>query len=399
MAFVSRRRFISLAGFATLALAGCQSVSDTGSKPASGTLSAPVGTVESSALGNVMGQGQVKVALILPQTGTGAQTAVSLKNAAEMALAEFNNPNIQLLVKDDKGTPQGANEAAQAAINEGAEVILGPLFAQSVAAAGGVARQANVPVIGYSTDASVAGNGVYLLSFPPQSDVERIVEHASQSGRKAFAGLVPDNAYGTVVEAAFKETVARVGGRVVAFERYPADKAGAEATAKRFAQTAGTAADAIFVPGSASVVPGLVQAMTSAGVDTKRAMLLGTGLWDDPAILSSSVMAGARFAGADKSLWQSFSTRYRGRYGSEPVRTASLAYDSVTLIAALVQTQGAQRFAASTLTNSSGFTGVDGLFRFRPNGTIQRGLAILEVSGGATRVVAPAPASFASAGL
>ncbi|GGE49946.1 penicillin-binding protein activator [Agaricicola taiwanensis] len=396
MAVVSRRRFLSLAGFASLALAGCQSVSD---NTGSGLLSAPTTAVETRALGDVMGQGQVKVALLLPQTGTGAPTATSLRNAAEMALAEFNNPNIQLLVKDDKGTPQGAAEAAQAAINEGAEVILGPLFAQSVAAVGGVARQANVPVIGYSTDASVAGSGVYLLSFPPQGDVERIVEHASQSGRKSFAGLVPDNAYGTVVEAAFKETVARVGGRLVAFERYPADQAGAQAAAKRFAATAGTSADAIFVPGSASVVPGLVQAMTAAGVDTRRAMLLGTGLWDDPALLSSPVMAGARFAGADKAMWQSFSSRYRARYGSDPVRTASLAYDSVTLIAALVQTQGMQRFSPGVLTNSSGFSGVDGLFRFRPNGTIQRGLAVLEVGGGTTRVVAPAPRSFASAGL
>ena len=116
-------------------------------------------------------------------------------------------------------------------------------------------------------------------------------------------------------------------------------------------------------------------------------------------LIASPVMAGARFAGADQSGWQSFSSRYRGRYGSDPVRTASLAYDAVSLVAALVQTQGGQRFAQTTLTNPSGFRGVDGVFRFQTDGTIDRGLAVLEINGGAARIVSPSPQSFSSAGL
>src|SRR5437667_268641 len=139
-------------------------------------------------------------------------------NAAEMALAEFNSQDLQLLVKDDGGSAPGAQQAAQPALDEGAELILGPLFAYSVTPVGQLARARNVPVIAFSTDANVAARGVYLLSFLPESDVERIVGYAAGAGKRSFAALVPDNAYGTVAEAAFKQSVARRGGRIVALE-------------------------------------------------------------------------------------------------------------------------------------------------------------------------------------
>src|SRR5436190_13746739 len=144
-----------------------------------------------------VGSGQVKVGLILPLSAAGnaGVAAQSMKNAAEMALAEFQNPNIQLLVKDDGGSPQGANGGAQQAVSEGAEIILGPLFAASVPAVAQVARTRGVSVIAFSTDSSVAGRGVYLLSFLPESDVNRIVDYSVGIGKKSFAALLPDNAY------------------------------------------------------------------------------------------------------------------------------------------------------------------------------------------------------------
>ncbi|KIF65878.1 ethanolamine utilization protein EutM, partial [Streptomyces sp. AcH 505] len=156
-----------------------------------------------------VGTGQVKVGLILPLSGQGnaGVAAQSMKNAAEMALAEFQNPNIQLLVKDDGGNPQGAQQGAQQALDEGAEIILGPLFAQSVPPASQLTRTRNVPMIAFSTDSSVAGRGVYLLSFLPESDVNRIIDYAAGTGKRSFAALLPENAYGSVVEAAFKQAV------------------------------------------------------------------------------------------------------------------------------------------------------------------------------------------------
>ena len=168
-----------------------------------------------------VGTGGVKVGLVLPLSASGnaGVAALSMKNAAEMALAEFQNPNIQLLIKDDAGSPQGASQGTQQALDEGAEILLGPIFAHSVSPVGQTARSRNVPVVAFSTDANVATRGVYLLSFLPESDVDRVVSYAISQGKKSFAAAIPDNAYGSVAEAAFKQSVARRGGRVVAPHR------------------------------------------------------------------------------------------------------------------------------------------------------------------------------------
>jgi branched-chain amino acid transport system substrate-binding protein len=347
---------------------------------------------------SAIGTGQVKVGLILPlaASGNAALAAQSMKNAAEMALAEFNAPNTQLLVKDDGGTVQGAQAAAQQVLDEGAEIVLGPLFAHSVAPAGQLARGRGVPVIAFSTDANVAARGVYLLSFLPESDVDRIVGYAVAQGKRAFAALVPDNAYGSVVQAAFQQTVARRGARVIAIERYPQDPQQMQEAIRRVAQAA-TQADAIFIPdGSDSVA--VVQGLTAAGVSARRVQPLGTGLWDDPQIFSNSALQGAWFAAPETTGYRNFVGRYRSRFGRDPVRTATLAYDAASLVAALVKTQGPQRFSDQVLTNTSGFSGIDGIFRFRPDGTNERGLAVFRVSPSGGQVISPAPKAFAGSG-
>ena len=326
-----------------------------------------------------------------------AVAAQSMRNSAEMALAEFNNPDIQLLVKDDGGSAPGAQQAAQQALDEGAEIILGPLFALTVGPVGQLARSRNIPVIAFSTDANVAARGVYLLSFLPETDVERIVGYAASQGKRSFAALIPDNAYGTVVEAAFKQAVGRRGGRIIAIERYPFDKGQMAGPVRTVAQSAARA-DAIFIPDGADTVPAVVQTLNTSGMDTKRVQLLGTGLWEDAQIFSNPALDGAWYAGPDSAGFRNFSARYRTRYGQDPVRTASLAYDAVALVAALVKTQGAQRFSEEILTNSSGFTGIDGLFRFRPDGTNQRGLAVMRVTPSGGQIISPPPKAFGGSG-
>jgi ABC-type branched-subunit amino acid transport system substrate-binding protein len=339
-----------------------------------------------------VGTGQVKVGLVLPLSASGnaGVAAVSMKNAAEMALAEFQNPNIQLLIKDDAGSAQGAQQGTQQALDEGAEIILGPLFAASVPATAQLTRPRGVSVIAFSTDSSVAGRGVYLLSFLPESDVNRIVEYAAGTGKKSFAALLPDNAYGNVVEAAFKQVVGRKGGRIVAFEKYGADRATA---ARTVAQALG-GADALFIADDGDSVVAVADALTAAGANLKNIQLLGTGLWDNPRVFASPNLQGGLYAAPDPSGFRSFSGRYRTKFGAEPVRTATLAYDAVALVAALARTQGGQRFSSEVLTNPSGFAGIDGLFRFRNDGSNERGLAVMKVTTGGGTAVAGSPKSF-----
>jgi ABC-type branched-subunit amino acid transport system substrate-binding protein len=340
----------------------------------------------------VAGNGQVKVGLVLPLSASGnaAVAALSMKNSAEMALAEFQNPNIQLLIKDDGGNPQGAQQGTQQALDEGAEIILGPLFALSVPATAQLTRTRGVSVIAFSTDSSIAGRGVYLLSFLPESDVNRIVEYSASIGKRSFAALLPDNAYGNVVEAAFKQAVGRRGGRIVAFEKYGADRA---TPARTVASSLGTA-DALLLADDGDSVVATADALTGAGANLRNIQLLGTGLWDNPRVFASPALQGGLYAAPDPSGFRAFSGRYRTKYGSEPVRTATLAYDSVALVAALARTQGPTRFSSDVITNPSGFAGIDGLFRFRADGTNERGLAVMRVGSGGGVPVAGSPKSF-----
>jgi substrate-binding family protein len=339
-----------------------------------------------------VGSGQVKVGLILPLSagGNAGAAAQSMKNAAELALSEFLNPNLQLLIKDDAGSAQGAQQSAQQAIDEGAELILGPLFASSVPATAQAARSKGISVIAFSTDSSVAGRGVYLFSFLPESDVNRIIEYAASIGKRSFAAMLPENAYGNVVEAAFKQAVPRRGGRIAAFERYGADRASA---ARNVAQALGQA-DALFLADDGDAVVTVADALAAAGANLQNIQLLGTGLWDNPHVFSSSRFQGGLFAAPDPTGFKSFARRYRGKYGTEPVRTATLCYDAVALTAALSRTQGGQRFTADVLQNPSGFAGIDGLFRFRADGTNERGLAVMRVSSGGAAIAAASPKSF-----
>jgi ABC-type branched-subunit amino acid transport system substrate-binding protein len=355
------------------------------SQPAPGPAGAPQQPI-------AVGNGQVKVGLILPLSASGnaGVAAQSMKSSAEMALSEFLNPNIQLLIKDDGGSPQGAQQAAQQALDEGAEIILGPLFALSVPATAQATRARGINVIAFSTDSSVAGRGVYLLSFLPESDVNRIIEYAASIGKRSFAAMLPENAYGNVVEASFKQAVGKRGGRVVAFEKYGADRS---AAAARVAQAL-TQADALLLADDGDSLVTVADALTAAGANLKSVQLLGTGLWDNPRVFASPKLQGGLYAAPDPSGFRSFSNRYRRKFSSEPVRTATLAYDAVALVAALSRTQGGQRFQSDVLLNPSGFAGIDGLFRFRADGTNERGLAVMRVGASGAEPVAGSPKSF-----
>ncbi len=342
--------------------------------------------------GQAIGSGNVKAALVLPLSGQGNASSVarSMRNAAELALAEFKNPDIRLLVKDDAGTAAGAQQGVQQALDEGAEIVLGPLFGASVPGAAQAARARGVPVIAFSTDSSVAGRGVYLLSFLPESDVARIVGYAASSGKRSFAAMLPQNAYGNVVEAAFQQAVSR-GGRVAALDRYAPGQP--QAVARNIAQALGRA-DALLLADDGEALAGVTAALSASGADLKRVQLLGTGLWDDPRVFSNAALHGGLYAAPDPSGFRAFAGRYRAKYGQDPVRTATLAYDAVALVAALARTQGGQRFSPEVLTNPSGFAGIDGLFRFRPDGTNERGLAVMRVTASGGQPVAGSPKSF-----
>jgi ABC-type branched-subunit amino acid transport system substrate-binding protein len=343
----------------------------------------------------------VKVALLVPLSAQGHAGLIgkSLKQAGELALFERDNPNLQLIVKDDKGTPEGAKAAAEEAIKGGAKLILGPLFAKSATAVAPVARQAGVPVVAFSTDRQVAGNGVHLLSFQPAPEVIRVVGFAARQGKRRFAALVPQDAFGKIVAASFTEAVSRIGGNVVVLETYahPPSASGILEPMRKIsaaiqaAEAEGAPVDALFLPGGQESLEIIARLLPQAEIDTDKVKLIGTGGMDYPNVGRDAKLVGAWYPAPDPRAWTDFSEKYAKSYGAAPPRIASLAYDAVSLAIALSEGGQGQRYDASELTRATGFTGVDGAFRLLPDGGTDRSLAILEVQKfGAGIVDAPA---------
>lgn len=348
----------------------------------------------------------VKVALLLPLSAAGntANVAKALKQAGELALFDFDNPNVTLLAKDTKGSAEGARAAAAAAVSEGVELIIGPLFSKSVAAAAPVARQAGIPVVAFSSDRKVAGNGVYLLSFLAGRDVPRIVDFAISRGKQRFAALIPQTAYGVIVEKSFRQAVTSRGGSIIALERFPPDANGMLEPAKRIAQLAQTKdplitpqVDAIFIPTGPESMPTLAALIPYNEIDTTKIQLFGTGRWDYANIGKEKPLVGGWYPAPDPKGWRSFTQRYVKTYEKTPPRIASLAYDAVSLAVSLSANPPGQRYTPAQLSRPSGFAGVDGLFRLRPDGQSDRGLAVLEVQKFDSRVIDPAPSAFSTA--
>jgi ABC-type branched-subunit amino acid transport system substrate-binding protein len=345
--------------------------------------------------------GAVKVALLLPLTGSGNTPSVAkaLKQAAELALFDFDNPSVSLVPKDTRGTPDGARAAAQSAIQDGAELIIGPLFAGEVAGAAPVARQSNIPMIAFSSDEKVAGGGVYLLSFLAGRDVPRIVSYAASRGKRNFALLIPQSPYGRLAEAAFARSIGREGGQSVVRATFPPNEANAMLGPVRQVANDMKAGrvDALFLPASPEDLQLLAPLLASNGVTSKSLQFLGTGQWDFPNVGKEGALVGGWFPAPDPSGWAKFTSSYAKTYGATPPRIASLAYDAVSLAVSLSGNPPGQRYTATTLTRGSGFAGVDGLFRLLPDGTSERGLAILEVRAYGPQMIEPAPANFTSA--
>ncbi len=353
-------------------------------------------TVSAATGGSTIGTGPVKVALIAPltQNGNASVVGVSLRNAVDLAVSETGANDITVLVKDDMSTPDGARAATQAALGEGAELIIGPLFANGVREAGRAARAAGRPVIAFSTDSSVASRGVYLLSFLVESYVDRIIEFAAQRGKKSVAALVPENDYGNVALGELQSAAARAGMRVMAIERYKPGNA--QGAIQRIAAL-GDQIDCLFIPEQADAMPAIGKQIEQAKIDPRRVQILGTGLWNDTRALGVPALQGAWFSAPDNGGFNAFAARYRTKFNSDPTRLATLAYDATTLAVALARSQGPARYTDAVLTSPSGFNGADGVFRFRADGLNERGLSVLQIGAGSTTVVSPAPHSFSGA--
>ncbi len=382
-----------LGGGLFLTLAGCNSggleMPNNAGGPAPATPATPS---NGPPVGETLGAGPVRVGMILPLTQNGGPSpiGVSMRNAAQLAIDGFGAPYITLMIEDDHSSADAAAQAAQAELGAGAQLILGPVFANEVRSASAPVKSAGRPMIAFSTDVTVAAPSVYLLSFLIQGYVDRILQYAVSSGKKSFAIMAPQNDYGNVAAQRFQDQAGSLNAQVVVTARY---SAGQMATAAQQVAAVQGQIDALFIPEQADAMPAVASALGAANIKTK---FLGTGVWNDARVLKLPQMQGAWFSAPDNSGFDAFAQRYKAKFNSDPARLATLAYDAVTLAAALARNGGADPFSQAALTNISGFNGADGVFRFKADGTNERGLAVMEIADDGAKVISPAPRSFAA---
>lgn len=362
---------------------------------------APSDQPASAAAGLVkpLGTDAVRIGFLVPLSGPNATVGRALLDAAQMALFDLPDGKVILLPRDTELQGEGARAAADSVLAEGAEIIVGPLLSSQVATVAEAARARNVPVVSFSSDRSVAGNGVYIMGYTPEEQVGRVVAYAAAKGMTKFAIYVPETATGRALTAALDEAARKANGTVVQYGTYPQD---AEPTniitlARRFVGSGKPAYEALFLNDSPSRLRLLSQMLAYFDTENSKIKLLGTGQWEDPAILGEPLLIGGWFAAPSPQSAVQFTDRFQQAYGRRPPRVSALGYDAVSLAVALAGENKANAFTAQNLTDPNGFAGFGGIFRFRADGVAEHGLAILEVEARGFKLADPAPDTFQSA--
>jgi len=375
------------------------------------------------------------IGILLPLTGTAAAFGRDLLAAAQMAVFDLADSNFELRLYDTGGQAEQARSVAISARQEGAQIILGPLFSDAVLAVADIARPAGIPVIAFSNNREIVGDGIYTMGFFPEDQVRRIVDFSFNRGMTRFSALAPDDLYGSRMVAALNETAAD-GGREVLDVAYYQDETQAlidtvkllgryderrealleqrreleardDEISKRALrrleglETLGEVEfEALLLPAGGEEVLRIAPLLAFYDIDPSQIKLLGTWLWDDPALRTEPSLAGAWFAAPPAATRQLFVERFKQLYERSPDRRATLAYDATALVIVLAQRAaraneaGSNKYTAAALTSPGGFTGMDGIFRLRPSGLVERGLALFEIERDGAREIDPAPKTF-----
>ncbi|MEM9344166.1 MAG: penicillin-binding protein activator [Pseudomonadota bacterium] len=383
--FARKLRLVSTGVIAALTLAACEPITVAG-------LGGP--TVNTSAA--------VPVALLVPQGGSTAGVSRSLENAARLAASDLQGAQIELTVYNTGGTSSGAAAAAQQAVADGNKIILGPLFGDSAAAAGSAVSSRGINVLSFSNNTAIAGGNVFILGNTFQNTANRLSSYAASQGRRDVAIIHAESPSEIIGRDAIARSLGQNGMRLAASLSFPLSQNGVVAAMPGIADRVRTSgATAVFLTsGNDGAIPFLASLLPENGIDPSNIQLIGLQRLDIPSTaLSLPGLQGAWLATPDPNLQAQFNSRYFATYGSNPHPLAGLAYDGVAAIGALVSAGDSNALTGGALTRSSGFAGVNGVFRFNRNGTNSRGLAVAQIRSGQVVIIDPAPRSFGGPGF
>ena len=345
----------------------------------------------------------VQVALLTPRSsGNEAAIARDMENAARMAVADLGQVKVDLRTYDTAGNAQTAAQAAQQAVDEGAKIIVGPLFAEAANAAGVAVVDEGVNVLSFSNNSTIAGGNVFILGKTFDNTAARLVKFAAEQGKSRAVIVHPLTVEGDAGRIAFERAIARTNIDLVSVQGFEFSQQGVVNAVPniRNAVLSGNADLLLITSTSSGALPLLAQLLPEAGVDPNVVQYAGLARWDiPPQTLVLSGVQNGWFAMPDYSRTSNFAARFTASYGNQPHQLASLAYDGIAAVGALLSSGKANALSTEGLTQSAGFEGVDGIFRFNKNGTNERGLAIAQVQQQQVVIIDAAPQTFGSAGF
>ncbi|MEO9820551.1 MAG: penicillin-binding protein activator [Paracoccaceae bacterium] len=347
----------------------------------------------------------VPVALLVPR-GSGSSSddliAQNLENAARMAMSDLNGVDIDLRVYATSANPQIAASQAAKAVNEGAQVIIGPLYAEAANAAGVAVANTGVNVLSFSNNTTIAGGNVFVLGSTFQNTADRLVGYANRSGANRVVVVHAQDVAGQLGRNAIQNALARQGGSLAGSVDYPLSQQGVVDSVQRIKTTVdNSGANAVFLTSStASALPLLAQLLPEAGVNPASTQFIGLTRWDiPPQTLQLPGLQNGWFALPDPNRSAAFRNRYSATYGGAPHPLAGLAFDGIAAVGALAARGSGDALSGAALTQGAGFQGANGIFRLRPDGSNQRGLAVATIKDQRVVIVDPAPSSFGGAGF
>lgn len=328
-----------------------------------------------------------RVALLVPLSGPGSELGQSIANATTMAILDTNAQTVRITTYD---TSAGADAAAAKALQEGNRLILGPMLTEDISSVAGIARPKGIPLITFSSDPRAANSDVFIMGTTQDSSILRVVEFAKTRGLNRFALLAPKGEFGNRSAAAYADAIKSVGGTLVASDSYDRGNNSVLSAASRLKAKGGF--QAVLIADTPKVA---AQAATRLR-GGKALRILGTDLWSgDPVVSNSAALRGAWFAALPDTRYRQFSSSYQSRFGASPYRQATMGYDAVLLTVRIAREwRGGMPFPVGRLTDRGGFLGLDGPFRFAPNGLIERALEVRETRAGGVTILSPAPEKF-----
>jgi len=328
------------------------------------------------------------VGILLPLSGSRAAIGKNFLQAIELSLFENASEQVQLIIKDTKSTVSGAQQAAQEAINDQAQILLGPIFSDEVQAAANVAVKNKVNLISFSNNKAVSKTGVYIMGFSPSEQVKRVLDYAHQRGINTIVFMRPESPYGHLISGVIKEYQSTHSVNIKEIP-YKADGSDIPVAVQKLKDMS---FDGLFIPSGGQELEKIATAILFYDIDMAGKKILGTGQWDTPQIHRNKMLHGAWFAASNPLERQEFEQNFMKEHQTKPLRISTLGYDGMSLIAALLRLNSQAPFVSSSLAEPRGFAGIDGVFRLRINGQVERKLAILEVTPRGVEVI-DAPSS------